>query len=72
MFERFLKTEARSSQVGDASPLSKGVRKASNNSGRMDRYKDDRNRCDLDSSSRMRFVFQNDTRKCGPNLIIND
>lgn len=56
MFERFLKTEARASQVGDASPLAEGAEKAGKNASRMDRYKDDRSRCDIDSSSRMRYV----------------
>ena len=56
MFDRFLKTEPRSSQVGDASPLSSGTVLAGKGKSRMDKYKDDRNRCDIDSSSRMRCV----------------
>ena len=54
MFDRFLKTKARSSQVGDASPLSSGAVQAGKGESRMDKYKDDRNQCGLDSSSRMR------------------
>ncbi|KAF8314757.1 hypothetical protein DL93DRAFT_2057858 [Clavulina sp. PMI_390] len=53
MFEHFLHSEARSSQLGDNSPLEKGASKADSESSRMARYKDDRNRCDIDSSSRM-------------------
>lgn len=53
IFERFLNTQARASQLGDASPLSEDTA-SKNNDNRMDNYKDDRNRCDIDSSSRMR------------------
>lgn len=51
--ERFFHTKARKSQMGEVSPLSDGA-EMSSNSSRIERYSDDRNRSDLDTSSKLR------------------
>ncbi|KAF8339023.1 FAD binding domain of DNA photolyase-domain-containing protein [Cantharellus anzutake] len=52
IFDRFLRTEARESQVGDSSPLADGANESSKGT-RIQMYGGDRARCDIDSSSRM-------------------
>ena len=59
MLHRFLRTKARSSQLGAVDPLAKGATeptKNSNKDSRIGRYKDARDRVDADTTSRLRFV----------------
>ena len=55
VFERFLQTKSRKSQLADSSPLAEGAETCKKDS-RLALYKEDRNRCDIDGSSRMRQV----------------
>ncbi|KZS97675.1 hypothetical protein SISNIDRAFT_472611 [Sistotremastrum niveocremeum HHB9708] len=52
VLDRFLHTKSRLSQVGDSSPLAPGAEKSDTKS-RILVYADDRNRSDMDTSSRM-------------------
>ena len=52
---RFFVTKARASQVGDASPLSDGAQSA-NKDSRLNLYHEQRDRADIDSSSRIRYA----------------
>lgn len=55
MLRRFLKTTARTSQLGAADPLSDGANDAkdSTKQSRMGEYKDKRDRLDADTTSRL-------------------
>ena len=57
MLERFLYTMSRSSQMGAVSPLSEGAKEPTKNPGkgtRIGKYKDERDRLDADTTSRLR------------------
>lgn len=57
MLERFLYTMSRSSQMGAVSPLSEGAKEPTKNLGkgtRIGKYKDERDRLDADTTSRLR------------------
>lgn len=56
MLDRFLHTKARSSQLGEVPPLSEGA-EASDKDSRAKKYADGRNHTDMDTSSRLRYIY---------------
>lgn len=65
MLQRFLRTKARSSQLGAADPLAKGAAEPQKNpikDSRIGKYKDARDRVDADTTSRLRFVVSSTRR----------